>query len=317
MTLQRVRDLDFRHFESRLSRGGIGLRIGPFDVRVRARVEGFAHRLWTMYAEFPLLDDQRLYTCHLELSERTAWTTYPQRMVRFTVDGLQPHEDMPVEQAYAVFEWGFNLVIALRLHRFLMLHAAVLERDGGVVVMPAAPGQGKTTLCAALAHRGWRLFSDEFGLLRPEHDDFLPLPRPLPLKNASIDVIRAALPQATLGAPIAGTIKGTVAHLRAPAAAVHRAHEGAPARWIVFPRWQASSALSLEPVPRADAFMHLARNAFNYELVAEPAFDALRRIVDRSQACLRLVYSDLDEAVAAFDRMAADESNASLEGELR
>ena len=50
--------------------------------------------------------------------------------MRFIVDGRVPHEDLPAAQALAVFEWGLNLVIALRSHRFLMLHAAVLERGG-------------------------------------------------------------------------------------------------------------------------------------------------------------------------------------------
>ena len=58
------------------------------------------------------------------------------------------------------------------------------------MLLPAAPGSGKTTLCAGLSLRGWRLLSDEFGLIRPGTTDLVPVPRPMALKNESIDVIR-------------------------------------------------------------------------------------------------------------------------------
>ncbi|HRO59572.1 MAG TPA: HprK-related kinase A [Burkholderiaceae bacterium] len=298
----RVDSLDPGGFQARLA-DGLGLRIGPFDVHIKARATALAEPLYRLYGHYPLLDDARVFSCHLRLEELRAALPKSVRRVRFTVDGRQPHDDMPAEQALAVLEWGFNLVIALRFHRFLMLHSAVLERNGGALLMPAGPGHGKTTLCAALAHRGWRLLSDEFGLLRPGKTAFVPIPRPMPLKNASIEVMRNFAPQAELGPSIEGTIKGTVAHVRPPRDSVDAAAIEAPARWVVFPRWQADARLSFEEVPRAEAFMSLARNAFNYEVVGQAAFETVRDIVDRSR-CYRLVYSDLDEAVELFDRLA-------------
>src|SRR5690606_29629152 len=168
------------------------------------------------------------------------------RRVRLVVDGRVPHEDLPLDQALAVLEWGINLVIALRMPAFLLLHSAALERNGGLLLLPAAPGFGKTTLCAALAHRGFRLFSDEFGLVRPGTIDFLPLPRPMPLKNESIDVIRAFAPDAEIGPTIHNTRKGTIAHVKAPTDSVQRSAETAQVRWVVFPRWEAGRSLSLE-----------------------------------------------------------------------
>ena len=76
-----------------------------------------------------------------------------------------------------------------------MLHAAVVERNGSALFLPAMPGSGKSTLCAALTYRGWRLFSDEFGLIEPARGAVLPLPRAIPLKNRSIEVIRRFAPQ--------------------------------------------------------------------------------------------------------------------------
>lgn len=291
---------------ARLAGEGLGFRIGPFDVHLRAEVPGLSEPWQRLYRDYPLLDRDRVFNCHLHLREAWQLSPGPKRRLRLTVDGRRPHDDMPRGQGIAVLEWGLNLVIALRFPRYLMLHAAVLERDGRALLMPAQPGHGKTTLCAALAHRGWRLFSDEFGLVRPASTSVVPVPRPMPLKNASIAVIRAFEPAVELGPEIPGTIKGTVAHVRAPTASVARAGQAADARWIVFPRWRADARLSLEEVPRAEALMRLATNAFNYEMLGESAFETVRDLVGTTR-CFRLVYSNLDEAIAALDALARDD----------
>lgn len=302
---RRVGDLAAQEFAARLARGRLEVRIGPFDLRVTGRARGLAEPLHVLYRDYPLLEGERVLHGHVEVRDVLRWLPRPRRAIRFEVDGRAPHEDMPAGQALPVLEWGINLVIALRYHCFLMLHAAVLERGGRALLLPAWPGHGKTTLCAALAHRGWRLLSDEFGLVRPGTRDLVPVPRPMPLKNASIEVIRQFAPQAFIGPTIPGTRKGTIAHVRSPAGSVARAGEPAPAGWIVFPRWQAGAALTLEAMSRSEGYMQLATNAFNYEMLGEAGFDTVRDLVGGAR-CHRLVYSDLDEAVRALDALAGE-----------
>ena len=281
---------------------GLGLRIGPFDMQVRSDVPGIHEGLRLLYRDHRVLGGERVYSCHAELRKSWQWLPRPERRIRFSVDGMVPHEDLPAGQGLAVLEWGINLAIAMRFHCFFMLHAAVVERNGYALLLPASPGHGKTTLCAALVHRGWRLFSDEFGLVRPGDRRLIPVPRPMPLKNESIEVIRAFVPEAELGPSIPGTKKGTVAHVKPPAASVERADETAAAGWIVFPRWRAGADLEFSEAPKAEAFMQLATNAFNYEIVGEPAFEATRGLVDGARS-FHLVYSDLEEAIAALTEM--------------
>ena len=299
-----VGDLTPVEFAARLTTGGIGVRLGPFDTRVRATVRGLAVPMQHLYRHYPLLDDQpRVHSFHVHMRELPNLRLGRARLVRFTVDGYATHEDMPTDHALAVLEWGINFVVAMRFSSFLMLHSAVLERGGRALVMPASPGHGKTTLCAALAHRGWRLFSDEFGLMRPQSDQFVPMPRPMPLKNESIAVLREFAPEAVLGPEIPRTRKGTVAHVRAPLASVKRSGEHAPAGWIVFPRWRAGARFSLQELPRSDGFLRLATNAFNYEKLGAIGFDTLKRLVDGCR-CFRLEYSDLEQAVSALTLLA-------------
>jgi HprK-related kinase A len=143
-------------------------------------------------------------------------------------------------------------------------------------------------------------------LVRPGTAEFVPVPRPMALKNQSIDVIRAFAPEAHVGPEIPNTRKGTVAHVRPPSDSVGRQAETAAVGHIVFPRWEARASLSLEPLSKQEGYMMLAMNAFNYELLGESGFRTACDVVAAS-TCHRLVYSDLDDAVTCLGRLAGHE----------
>jgi HprK-related kinase A len=304
----RVGDLDAATFASRIRGPGLGVRMGPFDVAVHAAVPRLEEPLRRMYRDYRLLSPEQDFSFHVRLENRLQIWPRPQRMVRFIVDGRSPHADMPAYQALAVLEWGINLVVALRYHCFLMLHAAVVERHGMALVMPATPGSGKSTLCAALVTRGWRLLSDEFGLVRPGTTSLVPLPRLVPLKNESLAVIDSFAPGQTWGPVIPGTRKGTVRHLRPSRDAIDRGLEPAPLRWLVFPRWAADATFALQPLPRIEAFAQLSANAFNYEMLGAEGFRTARDLVQSAES-FTLDYSNLHDAVAAIDTLAARHAN--------
>jgi len=299
-----VADLGPDRFGQALAGPGIGVRLGPFNAHIAVPVRRLAEPLFGFYSAYPLLEGDAVYHFRVKVEEVRRKLRPWRPLARFTVDGQLPHEDLPANQAWPALEWGINLVIALRAHAFLILHTAVVAKNGAALLLPAAPGFGKTTLCTALAHRGWRLLSDEFGLVRPGTSELVPVPRPMALKNESIEVIRQFAPEAVIGPETPDTRKGTVAHVRPPDDAIAGQDDPATARWIIFPRWVAGAELSLQPMSRADGFMTLASNAFNYEVLGERGFDTARNIVGGAD-CLQLVYSDLDEAVHCIDRLSA------------
>lgn len=303
----RVASLSDTEFSRRLSREGVGVRIGPFNLHLRVPIKRLHAPLQTLYRDYFLLDSECVHSCHAVLRDVWHFSRQPGRRIRFTVDGMAAHEDMPTGHGLPTLEWGINLAIAMRFHCFVMLHAAAVERNGRVLLLPAWPGHGKTTLCAALVHRGWRLFSDELGLVRPGGTELTPVPRPMPLKNHSIAVMKSFAPEAVFGPIIPETRKGTLCHVKPPAESVYRDTETAPAGWIVFPRWVSGAPLSLGPVSKVEGMMRLVTNAFNYELLGEQAFNTVRGLVD-SSGCYRLVYSDLESAVAALTQMADQDS---------
>lgn len=285
----------------RLAGPGIHLRTGRFTTLLRSPIGGVADGIHLLYGDYPLHDGFADF--HLDLVRPPTLRRWLRPQVSLLYDGRSMFKPLPLDQAFPMFEWGLNWCVSSRANRYLIVHAAVVEKGGRAAILPAPPGSGKSTLCAALVGRGgWRLLSDELTLLRLDEGVLYPLPRPISLKNASIGVIRDYVPDSVMSRAVTDTVKGTVAHVRAPADSVARAAETALPAWVVFPRFEAGAAITAEPMPRADTFMQLAQNCFNYSLLGAEGFTALAGLVGRSQG-YRFRYGVLDEALAFFDSL--------------
>lgn len=302
LTLSRLHPAQLR---ARLRGPGLDLHTGPFVCRIHSNIARLAAGLATLYGDYPVAEPGGFADFHLRLQQPGGLRRWCRPQVRFDQDGLRPFKPLPLAQAPAMLEWMMNWCVSNRAHSWLLLHAAVVEKHGRAIVLPAPPGSGKSTLCAALVCRGWRLLSDELTLVRHADGLVAPLPRPVSLKNASIDVIRDFAPDAVFGPLAHGTAKGTVGHMRAPGASVARAHQPATPLAIVFPRWEAGAATQLTPLPKARTFMRVADNAFNYMLLGERGFATLGELAERCDG-YEFVYSRLDEALAVFDALAGE-----------
>ena len=287
----------------RLRGDGIDLQTGAFVTRLRSSFASVADAIHLLYADYPLIEDGQFADFHVSVLHPRSLRRWYRPQAHFVEDGRFPFHPLPASQAFPMFEWGLNWCVSTRAHSCLILHAAVVEKNGCAAILPAPPGSGKSTLCAALVSRGWRLLSDELAIIRLADAMLIPLPRPISLKNASIDVMRRYQPDAVFSVPVADTTKGTVAHLKAPAESVARAAEAARPAWVVFPKYSAGSATLLEPIAPARAFMRLAENGFNYSTMGAAGFDALGELVERARS-YQFTYSVLDEAIAAFDALA-------------
>lgn len=288
---------------ARLAGPGLLLRTGPFTNCIRSDVPSVLEGIALMYADYPVEPAGSFIDFYLDLHRSRGLRRWFRSQVHFTQDGVTPFKPLPLDQAYPMFEWVLNWCVSHRAHGYLIIHAAVLEKHGRAIILPAPPGSGKSTLCAALLGHGWRLLSDEMTLLRPEDGMLVPMPRPVSLKNASIGVIRALQPEAVLSRPVDDTTKGTVAHVKAPRASIERVSEPARPGCIVFPRYEAGAATRLAPLARARAFMQVADNSFNYQVLGARGFAALGQLIETAPAHT-FEYSSVPEAMALFERLA-------------
>lgn len=258
-----------------------------------------------LYSDFCVLEPDEFADFHIALQTPAGLRRWVRPQVIFYLDGFAPFKPLPADQGYPMFEWGLNWCIAAHAHNYLVIHAAVVERFGRAAILPAPPGSGKSTLCAGLISRGWRLLSDELMLLDLRSGKIQPLARPVNLKNASIDIIREFHSGAVMTDPVRDTAKGTVALMRPPADSVARTAEPALPGWIIFPRYVAGAPAVLEPNSKAQTFMRVVEQAFNYDVLGARGFEAAAGLIDRC-ACFEFSYGNLDEAIATFASLASD-----------
>jgi HprK-related kinase A len=297
----RLAELSRAELESRLVQG-LGLVTGPFRFLIQSSLPRVAHGLATLYGDFET-GNFDFHDFHVRVAKPRSLRRWFRPQVNFWLDDFSPFKALPADHDMAQLEWGMNWCIAGHAHHYLMLHAAVLERNGQAVILPGDPGAGKSTLTAALTLSGWRLLSDEITIIDRDDGLIVPLVRPVSLKNDSIDVIRAFAPEAYVGDTAKDTHKGTVSHLKPPKASVLAMNLKARAAHIVFPRWRAGGGDPIStPHAKSDAFLHVANHAFNYDLLGSLGFELTAQLLDYCD-CQNFEYSKLPDALNFFDRL--------------
>ncbi len=296
-------DLPSSELLSRAREYGLVFQAGRFNIRLHTRIPAVLKSLQLMYADQNLVDEPFAdFTVRVTRGSGIRCCYHPQSV--FSLNGARPFAPLPLAHAFPLLEWGLNWCVSQHCHQYLVIHAAVVEKHGRALILPGLPGSGKSTLSAALTGRGgWRLLSDELTLIDPKTGCVHANPRPISLKNASIERIRSYLPQAVLSPPVHDTVKGTVAHLRPPRESVLAQTNDAIPGAIVFPRFEKGAKLQLSEIGQGDTFMRMADNAFNYSILGAVAFRALTTLVEKS-LCREFVYGgDLDSALECMESL--------------
>jgi len=287
-----------------LAGSGVWMRTGPFSLRLQSRIPFVAEGLAELYGQFEVRNAHEAFAdFHVSVNPPSNLRRWVRPQAEFSFDGMQPFKPLPRDQAFPMLEWGLNWCVSTQSHQYLIIHAAVVEKNGLAAILPGPPGSGKSTLTAGLVLSGWRLLSDELTLIDRKTGMIQPLPRPVSLKNQSINVIREFDPDAYINRASHDTVKGTVAHMRPPRDSVRRQHEMARPGWVIFPKWEAGAPATLTPRSQAQTFMFLAQNAFNYSHLGADGFRVGTALIDQVD-CFDFHYGQLSEAIAAFNSLA-------------
>lgn len=298
--------LDFPEMVARLCSPGLRIRTGSLNFKIISSIASVAEGISLLYADYPLADDAAFIDFTVEINPVAGLRRWWRPQVQFTYYGDQPFAALPIGHAFPLLEWAMNWCISSQAHHFLTLHAAVLEREGCAVILPAPPGSGKSTLCAGLASRGWRLLSDELTLISLADGLITPLGRPISLKNQSLDVLRKFYPEVVLNQVTHDTAKGSVSHMKVPPGHVEQLEERVRPRWVVFPKYVPDSQAELTQRSKANSLLELGRNSFNYPVLGLAGFELLADLISASD-CYDFRYSQLEDAAALFDQLVQQE----------
>jgi HprK-related kinase A len=273
-------------------------RAGRFVVEIRSTVTN-------LFDGVDLLYNQGSYDfCDFHIDIQPRRPIKPQ--VNFSFNGITPFSPLPLAHAFPLLEWGMNWCVTQHCHQYLIIHSAVVEKNGQVIILPGAPGAGKSTLCAALVSAGgWTLYSDELALIDPTSGRVLANPRPVSLKNKSIDIIQNLAPNATFSPSVHDTIKGTVAHMKPEGINFDNfdLEQYGKAAYIIFPKFQKDRETLLSKVSVGNAFIRMAENSFNYHVLGHKGFSALSLLMNQVRCYDYLYDGDLDRAMAFFDEL--------------
>jgi HprK-related kinase A len=284
-------------------RHSISLRIGPVGFRVGSAWPEPIAALAHLYHGYPAPHD-RIADFTVRLEPEQPWRRWLRPSVAIRGDYVLP-EAMPMALAHGLLaaEMGMNLQMALGQRRYLLLHAAVVEREGRALVLTGESGAGKSTLAALLGERGWRLMGDEFALLDPASGLVHAFPRAVSLKNGAIAVMEAEAPPERFGPLLTATPKGAIRHLRPRDDAVAAMAEPARPALILFPRFGFEPAV--RPIGAAEVFVRLTQASTNYVALGEPGFRVLTGLVGATPA-RAIDYSETAAGIECVERLWAE-----------
>jgi hypothetical protein len=195
---------------------------------------------------------------------------------------------------------------AVNAHDFrFYFHAGVVGDDRSCILLPAAAGSGKSSLTAALTHRGFNYFSDEVALVENGTFQVPPVPLAFCIKNTGWSLISRYFPQLLQVQAHERMDAKIVRYLDPHRAGVAVAQISASVSHIVFPRYDGAASTELTPMPRAEALRRMMAEclALRERLTRENVEDLIDWISNID--CYKLVFSSLDEACDRIDHVVA------------
>ena len=296
----RLKELSPQQACHELASGGISIDLGIASFNVESKIKAVSDNFYRLYQDHKLVDKNKAVDFHVKVKSSSSLRKWVYPQIEFICDQHSPFLPLPKSQAYPVLEWGMNWCIASHCHNFMLLHAAVLAKGDKAIVFPAPPGSGKSTLTGFLAHSGWRLLSDEMAVIDTSDNRVYPFIRPICLKNNAIDLIQEWFPQTVISDIARDTTKGDVAHVKPPVDSLENMYAPAEIKAVVFPRYSTQTELDIYQLDKCEAFLSLAENGFNHNVLARSAFLSLTAIVEAANN-YEMHYSNKEEMLAFLE----------------
>ena len=201
--------------------------------------------------------------------------------------------------ALAPWVKGLIMQAAVNNHAyFLFIHAGVVEKDGGCLLLPGSSGSGKSTLTAALIQSGFHYMSDEIALLQETSFHVRSTPVALCAKSTGWDVLRPYYPELDKLSVHHREDDRLVRYLPPPLSSLyHTMDHSFPVRLIIFPRYETEAKTEIRAIDKITALKKMMDDcvAITQRLTMENVQALIQWM--KGIPCYRLTMSSLEEAV--------------------
>lgn len=269
------------------------INTGPYVFRLDSKCAEASNSVSLMYSNTNVETD--FYDFDIAVRPPNILRKFISPQVSFYCDTQTPFFPLPRSQSYPLLEWGMNWCIAAHEYSRLVIHSAVLVKNGKAILFPALPGSGKSTLSALLSEMGWVVYSDEMAIIELDSLNVKPINRPVCLKNDAIDIVKSSFSNSIFTDKFFDTQKGTVAHKRVHTPCSFELLKDMPIGAVVFPKYRRGQHTRIQQVTSAEGTLQVIRNAFNYHVMAEKGFEALVNLADKVKF-FSMDYSDINSA---------------------
>jgi hypothetical protein len=138
----RLGQLSGGDFAARLAGPGIGIQAGAFAFRIRSDALPVERGIRLLYEDYPLVEAGGFCDYAVEIRRRSGLRRHVRPQVQFLFDGDPVFDPLPLLHALPLAEWALTWCVSTYAHQHLVLHAAVVDRDGRAAILPAPPGSG-------------------------------------------------------------------------------------------------------------------------------------------------------------------------------
>jgi Coenzyme PQQ synthesis protein D (PqqD) len=221
-----------------------------------------------------------------------------------SIDGVR-HDAVPTAEGLAPMVKHALVAEAVNRHGFaLYVHGAMLRSGDSALLLPAAPGSGKTCLSLALATAGFDWHTDKMVLLAGEDLRAQGVPACPCVKEPAWPLVEPFVPELQTRRIHHRADGKTVRYPPPPCdprdPALARSW---PVRWIVFPRYVANGGTRLLRLDRVEALRRLLAETPAVRVDLDPPF--VRRLVDwiAGVDCHALEFDGFEPATAALRAM--------------
>ena len=212
-------------------------------------------------------------------------------------------------------EWSMIDTALERMEGYYQIHGgAVVKGDRGLI-LPAAPGSGKTTLTVGLTMNGFQCFSDDIVLIDMQSLKLNPFPRNIFIteeKKAVFDRYGINLSLRKSEWMEYGGWDFIPPH----PPPLPQGERGFNVDFIIFPKYNPAQKTELKRISKGKAIFEIIKESFNIHKFRDRGVDIVHRLVENAE-CFQLTVNDLNEAIEIISDLFPPQRHKKLATEAR